>query len=359
MYENYIDKATKIRQGEEINSSNLQEYLTKILSIKGNIEISQFPNGFSNLTYLIKIDKDEFVLRRPPHGAKIKTGHDMFREFNILSKLFPFFNKIPKVISYCEDVKVIGAPFYLMEKINGVIIRGNSKIINKLDKDSMGEIANNFINNFVELHSIDIHKSKLNEIGKIDGYNLRQIKGWIKRYNNSIVSECANLEKAAKWLLNNIPEESSASLIHNDYKYDNIVLNSKNINKIISVLDWEMSTIGDPLMDLGTTLGYWINHNDPDFMKKLNLNPSSVEGNPTRDQFVNQYALKAKININNLTFYYVYGLFKIAVIIQQIYFIYNNGLTKDIRVKNLNLWIEELGLIASQSIDKKKLDNLF
>ena len=112
MYENYIDKAAKIRQGEEINSSNLQEYLTKILSIKGNIEISQFPNGFSNLTYLIKIDKDEFVLRRPPHGAKIKTGHDMFREFNILSKLFPFFNKIPKVISYCEDVKVIGCLLY-------------------------------------------------------------------------------------------------------------------------------------------------------------------------------------------------------------------------------------------------------
>ena len=160
-------------------------------------------------------------------------------------------------------------------------------------------------------------------------------------------------------MLNNIPEESSASLIHNDYKYDNIVLNSKNINKIISVLDWEMSTIGDPLMDLGTTLGYWINHNDPDFMKKLNLNPSSVEGNPTRDQFVNQYALKAKININNLTFYYVYGLFKIAVIIQQIYFRYNKGLTKDMRCKNLKLLIKELGLIASQSIDKKKLDNLF
>ncbi len=355
----FADKSVDIRRGEELNIENLQKYLLDTLEISGEINISQFPSGFSNLTYLIKIGKEELVLRRPPYGAKIKSGHDMSREYNILAKLYPLYSKVPKVICFCNDESIIGSPFYLMERINGIILRANSPINKSLDPTTIKKISNNFIDNFVELHSIDIRKSKLDEIGFINGYNERQIKGWISRYKKSKVEEYDNLEKSAKWLLNNIPKESSSSLIHNDYKYDNIVLGINNISKIISVLDWEMSTIGDPLMDLGTTLGYWTNHNDTDFMKKLNFNPSSLPGNPTRDDFVNQYALKSKIEINNITFYYVYGLFKIAVIVQQIYFRYKKGLTKDDRFKELNLWIEDLALIANQSINKKKLDNLF
>ena len=172
----FADKSVDIRQGEELNIENLQKYLLDTLEISGEINISQFPSGFSNLTYLIKIGKEELVLRRPPYGAKIKSGHDMSREYNILAKLYPLYSKVPKVICFCSDESIIGSPFYLMERINGVILRANCPINKSLDPTTIKKISNNFIDNFVELHSIDIRKSKLNEIGFINGYNERQIK---------------------------------------------------------------------------------------------------------------------------------------------------------------------------------------
>jgi aminoglycoside phosphotransferase (APT) family kinase protein len=353
------DKPIGIREGEELDILKLQKYLSSNLSESSNIKISQFPNGFSNLTYLIKQDKTEYILRRGPHGATIKSGHDMHREFKILTKLKQVYNKVPKTIHYCEDKSIIGVPFYLMERVKGVILRVNNTSNKLIKPELMAKIADSFIENFNKIHSVDIYKTKLNEIGKAEGYNKRQIEGWVKRYDKSKVDDFPLLEKTAKWLYNNIPNDDLNSLIHNDYKYDNIVLDTNDLSQIRSVLDWEMCTIGNPLMDLGTTLGYWTNHNDSDLMKKLNFNPSSVIGNPTREELVHKYSLKSNKNINNIIFYYVYGVFKISVIVQQIYYRYKLGLTKDKRFEKLDVVINDLALVASQAIERKKLDNLF
>jgi len=353
------DEPIPIRKGEELDIIKLKKYISNNLAEFDNIKVSQFPNGYSNLTYLIYANDIEYVLRRAPHGAKVKSGHDMQREFTILTKLKAVYSKVPETIHYCADPNIIGAPFYLMERINGVILRGNKTTNEFISDEVISKIADSLITNFSDIHSIDIFKTKLNEIGKSNGYNKRQIEGWVKRYEKSKVDDLHLLERTARWLFKNIPNDDETCLIHNDYKYDNIVLNKNNLSEIKSVLDWEMCTVGNPLMDLGTTLGYWTNHNDPELMKKLNFNPSSIIGNPTREEFVHQYSLKSNKNINNIIFYYVYGIFKISVIVQQIYHRYKHGLTNDKRFEKLDVVIKDLALIADQAIERKKLDNLF
>lgn len=353
------DKAVEIRKGEELDIQILQSYLQEKLSLSDALEIRQFPGGFSNLTYLLKMGAKEMVLRRPPFGANIKSGHDMSREYKILSKLEGHYDKIPKAILFEENVDVLGAPFYVMDRVQGVIIRPKMPKESYPDQAQMRTISESLVDTFVELHKVDYKAAGLGDLGRPEGYNERQIHGWIKRYNNAQTDDIPEMEKTASWLMKHIPAESTYSLIHNDFKYDNMILDPNDLGKVRAILDWEMATLGDPLMDLGTSIGYWVNQDDPDFMQQLQLSPTTLPGNPSRGEFVEMYAKKSGLEVGDFVFYFVYGLFKIAVIVQQIYYRYKQGHTQDERFASLGMAVKGCGMIAQQAIAKKKIDNLF
>ena len=355
-----IDTPKNIRDGEEFPIENLEIFLKENDFEINNLIFKQFPSGYSNLTYFLKSSSKEFVLRRPPFGAKsLKGGHDMLREYNVLKNLKSQFNKVPKVHLYCDDDDIIGAPFYIMDRVEGYIIRPNLQ-----EQDSPGEevirnVSDSLVSTLVELHNVDIKEANLNNLGKIDGYVKRQVEGWIKRYNHSKTDIIANMDFVAKWLNDNQPLEVEGSIVHNDFKYDNLVLDKNNHSKITAVLDWEMATIGDPFMDLGTTLGYWMDKNDLPELKLFQLSATTLEGNPTREGILEMYESKSGKTIPNPVFYYVFGLFKIAVIAQQIYFRYKKGFTKDRRFGLLNLAVMSLSIMAKQAIIKNRLSDLF
>ena len=352
------DLPKKVRNGEELDLVKLKKYLLKI-NFDLN-DVNQFPSGYSNLTYLLTSGSKEYILRKPPFGAEsLKGGHDMLREFTVLKNLKSQFYLVPKVYHFCGDKSIIGSTFYLMERVKGNIIRPNLSEENSPGKKIIREISKQMINTLSTLHNVDIKAANLTDLGKINGYNQRQVDGWIKRYYHSKTSTINNMEFVAKWLKNNIPMESKASIIHNDFKYDNIVLSKENFSRINAILDWEMATIGDPLMDLGTSLGYWVDNDDLPELKLFQLSATTLQGNPTREEFLHEYILKSNTKIDNPIFYYVFGLFKIAVIAQQIFFRYKKGYTKDKRFKLLELAVISLSVMAKQSIEKNRLSNLF
>jgi aminoglycoside phosphotransferase (APT) family kinase protein len=268
-----------VRQGEELNAENLQAYLCENLGAKtGEIEILQFPGGSSNLTYCIKIGAMEYVLRRPPFGNQVKSAHDMSREFNVLSKLSKVYKPAPKPLIYCADESVLGSEFYLMERRHGLIIRGKSPNILENSPELQRKVCESFIENLVNLHLLDYQKIGLGDLGKPEGYATRQVEGWTKRYENAKTDAHAELEAAIEWLGLNIPESHGAGLIHNDYKFDNLMLDPENLTEIVAVLDWEMTTIGEPLMDLGSSLAYWMSKKEGAEMLSMPFKPARFDG---------------------------------------------------------------------------------
>ena len=355
-----IDSPSEIRQGEEFALEKLKTYLSKNNIHTDSLSIKQFPSGYSNLTYFLKTSSKEFVLRRPPFGAKsLQGGHDMFREYNVLKNLKSQFTKVPDVYLYCDNNEIIGAPFYLMERVEGYIIRPNLQHKDSPGKEVIQNVSKSLVSTLVELHNVDIDQANLNELGNINGYVKRQVEGWIKRYNHSKTDSIANMEFIASWLHENQPLEIQRSIVHNDFKYDNLVLYKDNHSKITAVLDWEMATIGDPFMDLGTTLGYWVDKHDLPELKLFQLSATTLDGNPTREGILELYEKESGKSITNPVFYYVFGLFKIAVIAQQIYYRYKKGYTKDRRFSLLNLAVMSLSVMAKQAIIKNRLSDLF
>jgi len=354
------DQAVATRKGEELDAKKLLEFLkNQVEGLEGELAIAQFPGGYSNLTYALTLGDHHWVLRRPPVGANIKSGHDMGREFKILSALQGHYGKVPKPLAYTEDVSIMGCPFYVMERVPGVILRSAMSKEMYPKPELMQGIADAWLDTLVELHEVDYKRAGLADFGKPDGYIGRQIEGWGKRYFNAKTDEVPKLEKAWKWLEANMPEGTHTALIHNDFKYDNLVLSEDDWTKVLAVLDWEMATLGDPLMDVGTSIGYWVNPDDPDFMRQLNLSPTHLPGNPKRGEIIHQYALKSGREITNEVFLYVYGLFKIAVIVQQIYARYKQGFSQDARFASLIQGVKTIGEIADRAIERRKIDDLF
>jgi len=340
-----------IRSGEELDESELMKFLRcRLNSNASGMCIEQFPAGSSNLTYLIKIGVSEYVLRRPPFGNTVKTAHDMKREFFVLSKLSKVYDPAPKPLLYCDDPSVIGSEFYLMERRKGLIIRGKSPEILESSPELQQELCGSFIQNLADLHGLDYNKAGLSDLGKPVGYAKRQVEGWLKRYFNAKIDECRELECSIVWLNDNIPAESGAALIHNDYKFDNIMLDPGDLTKITAVLDWEMVTIGDPLMDLGTTLGYWMSKKEGDLMLDMPFNPRVLMENISRQELAEMYAEKSGHDVSDILFYYVFGTFKIAVIAQQIYARYVKGFTRDKRFAKFDKFVATLGQIAWRAI---------
>ena len=351
-----MDKTIQIRTGEDINIEKLTHYIHNHLPDVGNIiSVSQFPGGFSNLTYLIQTDKTEIVLRRPPLGANIKSGHDMEREFKVLSLLEKSgFLKIPRPLSISTENEVINTPFYIMERLNGTILRAKDVHNTQLTPTLMTDLSTKLIENLAELHALDIEKTGLNVLGKAEGYVQRQIEGWIKRYENSETDNTENMTIIAQYLRDYQTQlqPQTPTFLHNDYKFDNVVWDN-NLTHIIGVLDWEMATIGDPLMDLGATLAYWCEEKDSDLMKMFNL--TALKGCLTRQEAAQLYAHLTGRNLKDILFYYTFGLYKNAVIIQQIYARWKKGITQDNRFSNLNKIVSELAKTAVIAIKTKNL----
>ncbi|HSF79907.1 MAG TPA: phosphotransferase family protein [Anaerolineales bacterium] len=357
---NLADKPAPVRPGEELDTEKLQAYLHAHFPdmADSTLEVLQFPSGHSNLTYLLQLGERQLVLRRPPFGARIKTAHDMQREHHILSALYPVYSRVPRPLLYCDDDSILGAPFYIMERLPGLILRSTLPTGLELPAERMRALSENFVDNLVQIHQLDYQAAGLGDLGHPEGYVRRQIEGWTKRYFNARTDDIPQIERTAAWLGEHMPPDSGAAIIHNDYKYDNLVLDPDNPARIIGVLDWEMATLGDPLMDLGTSLGYWVDPGDPPEMQAIAFCLTTLPGNLSRRELAERYAQKRNLDLKDVHFYYVYGLFKIAVIVQQIYARYKAGYSQDARFANLNLAVGVLGKVALQAIEKGRLDDL-
>jgi aminoglycoside phosphotransferase (APT) family kinase protein len=325
------DQAGAVRAGEELDLPRLQPFLRDHFGQDGPASVEQFPSGHSNLTYLVRLGSRAMVLRRPPFGSKVRSAHDMSREFRVLSKLHQPYPMAPKALLYCDDQAILGVPFYLMEPIRGVILRRDPPPDVSLPPNTARRLSEAFLENLARLHSLDYAAIGLSDLGRPQGYLERQVKGWIERYHNSKTDDRPEVELISDWLTQRMPPNHATTLIHNDYKYDNVVLDPDDLTRIVGVLDWEMCTLGDPLTDLGTALAYWTNPNDPEDFREIRSAPTILPGTLTRAQLVERYAATTGRHTGDMVFYLAFARFKVAVIIQQIYYRYAQGLTCDER----------------------------
>jgi len=346
------DGAAPIRPGEQLPLASLEAYLRpRLPDASGPLTVEQFPHGHSNLTYLLRMGEAEFVLRRPPFGNQVKSAHDMGREFRVLSKLCAVFPAAPRPYFYCEDHSVLGAPFYVMERRRGIILRhaANSGLV--IDPPNAQRLSTALVDTLALLHALDYKAAGLADLGKPDGYVTRQVTGWHGRYVNAQTDTLPDMDYVAHWLNDHKPAEGGVALVHNDYKYDNLLLAPEDLTRIVAVLDWEMATIGDPLMDLGTTLAYWVEQGDPESMHTYATGPTALPGSLTRQDLVARYAAQTGRDVSGMLFYYCFGVYKVAVIIQQIYARYVRGHTRDERFARLNERVAVLGRAAREAVE--------
>lgn len=338
-----------------LNFSKFKKHLSETLNCDPEkIEITQIAGGYSNLTFLIQTPFEKFAMRRAPFGDKISKAHDMVRESQVLEALQKAgYQKSPKPIILYEDEDSNGAPLLVMEWIDGIVLGNKISKALILTEEEFGKLSKNAIDSLIELHLLELNASGLINLGKPEGYVERQVLGWTDRYFRAKTNELPEMEKVAEWLKSNIPQQENVGFIHNDYKYDNLVLQRENRSEIKSVLDWEMATVGDPLMDLGTSLAYWAQADDPDILKMFNM--THLPGNMTRAEVINYYDSKAPFDLSNILFYYVFGLFKVGVIAQQIYKRFTQGFANDPRFAGLIHVVDAAGKMAEKSILQEKI----
>ena len=346
-----------LRAGEELDLAVLDRYLRDRLAahssqfdLDSTIEIEQFPSGHSNLTYLIRYGHQEFVLRRPPVGPVAPTAHDMPREYKLLSVINPRFPLAPQPILLCEDTSVIGVPFYLMERRRGFIVR--LKVPTEIGENLAlrRRLSETVVDTLVALHAVEIYSSGIVNIGKPGGFVARQVRGWAERWRRSQTSELAEMDQVIAWLVTRLPPESgdAATIVHNDFKLDNLMLDREDPALVVAVLDWEMSTVGDPLIDLGLALTYWTMNaggkgegNEGDQNSSLRA-ITNGPGWMTREEIIERYQRKTGRDLSRIVFYETFARFKVAVVIQQIYFRYLKGQTLDERFRNFDGLVREL-----------------
>lgn len=351
-----LDETASIRPGEELPVDRLEVCLRDhIPAAAGPLTIEQFPQGHSNLTYLLRFGGQELVLRRPPFGNQVKSAHDMGREFRVLSRLCEVYSPAPRPRFYCADESVIGSPFYVVERRRGLVLRKSLPPGITIGAETARRLSVALIDNLADLHAIDYRIAGLADLGKPDGYIDRQVIGWTNRYEQAQTDEIPAMNRVSSWLLDHMPPESGASIIHNDYKFDNLLLAADDLTRIVAVLDWEMATVGDPLMDLGTTLGYWVEAKDPEPLRRAAFGPTALPGSLTRRELVKRYQEQTGHSVSHAVFYYAFGLFKIAVIVQQIYARYIRGHTQDPRFAQLNALVKILGHQAERTIETGEL----
>jgi aminoglycoside phosphotransferase (APT) family kinase protein len=338
-----------VRCGEELNIEVLAHYLSgRIAGAENGITVAQFPSGHSNLTYLLTAGGQEYVLRRGPLGPVPPKAHDMGREYRVLEAVHPHFPEAPRVFHLCEDTAIIGAIFFVMERRNGLVL-GDSipPELSTVDNYSK-RISEAFIQSLVRLHAIDVAQTGLLALGKPDGFLERQVEGWAERWQRAKTDDIGAMEDVIRWLRERRPASGKPTLVHNDYKLDNVMLRIGAVDRIEAVLDWEMTTVGDPLADLGLTLCYWTWAHLPELRSSVAPSLTSEAGWYTREQFVNRYAELSGREVSRIAYYEVLGIFKLAVILQQIYFRFRRGQTADRRFESFGLRVQALVQVAAR-----------
>ncbi|MAS05766.1 MAG: phosphotransferase family protein [Xanthomonadales bacterium] len=328
--EKLIDRPRAVRDEDMPDLEALDAWLKRnVDGLDGKPEIEQFPKGASNLTYLLRYPGRDLILRRPPAGTKAKSAHDVIREYRIQKALKPVFPKVPEMLAACEDHDVIGSDFYVMERLEGIIPRADMPKGLELSEKQTRELCRNAVDTLIELHSVDVESAGLDRLAKGAGYNRRQIDGWSGRFRKARTWNVMRGEKVMRWLADNVPDEVAIRLIHGDYRFDNLVLDADDPLQIIGALDWEMATLGDPLMDLGNAMAYWVQADDDRVFRAFRRQPTHLPGMFTRREVVEYYCRKMGYKPENWAFYEVYGLFRLAVIVQQIYYRYYHRQTRN------------------------------
>jgi aminoglycoside phosphotransferase (APT) family kinase protein len=333
-----LDATGAVRKGEELDARAVDAWLRAIVpGLEGELAVTQYAGGASNWTYRLTYANRDFVLRRPPAGTKAKSAHDMGREYKIQRALKPFYPCVPAMIGLCEDPSVIGVPFYVMDRVAGVILRRRLPVGIVLSVHEARSLCLAMIDKLIELHAVDYKAAGLESMSKGPGYARRQIEGWSDRYQKARTWNVPTFRYVRDWLAANTPDDVAACTIHNDWRFDNIILDSTDVTHVVGVLDWEMATIGDPLMDLGNALAYWVEVGDDFMTRRLRRQPTHLPGMLTRREVVERYVEKTGRRVGDFRFYEVYGLFRLAVIAQQIYYRYHHRETRNPAFKNF--WV--------------------
>ncbi len=342
-----------VRTSENLDWQRLADYLRAHLSITNDaaMQVEQFPGGHSNLTYLLRFGDIEMVLRRPPFGPVPPRAHDMARESRVLTAVHPHFPLAPKPYLLCEDTSVVGSVFYVMERRRGITIRTDEPPPIANDVELRHRISGNVIDTLADLHAIDVRAHGLDALGKPAGFMARQIRGWTERWHGSKTSDVPQMEALASWLDTHTPNDvARPSLVHGDYKLDNVMLDAAQPDRLVGVFDWEMSAVGDPLVDVGILLSYWVHVasvKDPSI--------GTVTTRPGwfgRDEILERYAARSGSGLDAIALYEIFAVFKLAVVIQQIYARYMRGQTDDPRFAPLGERVTSLAGIATELAGK-------
>ena len=350
-----IDTANQVREGEELDLEGLMPWLQQQLPQLNSIpKVSQYSGGASNWTYCLSFDQQEVILRRAPKGTKAKGAHDMGREYRLQKALKPVYPYVPNMLAHCDNDEIIGSEFYVMEKLTGLIPRKNLPRGLQLNTQQVRTLCTSALDALIELHQVDYQAAQLDHLGKGAGYAKRQIEGWSQRYQKAKTWNVPGGKYVMDWLQERLPTTEHICLTHNDFRFDNLVLDPNQPSHILGVLDWELATLGDPLMDLGNSLAYWVEAGDDRIAQGTRRQPTHLDGMLSREEVIAYYLDKTGFKVDDFSFYQVYGLFRLAAIAQQIYYRYHHKQTNNPAFKNIWFFVHYLLWRCKRIIKKAK-----
>ena len=346
-----------VRTGEAFDLPRVEQYLRSHIQGlgEGSLQVRQFPSGASNLTYLVQIGDWEGVLRRPPFGPVPPKAHDMEREAGLLQKVSPAFPLAPMPYVFCNDLSILGVPFYVMERRKGMVLNNAFPQGVTPTGELCRQISLTVVETLVQIHAVDWQAAGLSEFGHPEGFLARQVKGWIERYFRAQTDDIPEVEPLTRWLAEHVPQSPAPTLIHNDFKLNNMILDSNDLTRPVAVLDWEMATVGDPLFDLAVSLTYWVTSEDPEELQTVLPTVTTLPGFINRAEFMEIYAQKSGRDLSSMHFYMTFAYFKLAVIIQQIYARWKKGQTQDERFAIFGNRVRDVILYATRLSEREKL----
>jgi len=326
------DDTIDVRLEERFDLEHLASYLKgRLPGMENALSVRQFGGGAANLTYLLDYGTHEYVLRRPPLGPVARTAHDMSREFKVLSVLYEAYPYAPRAFLYCDDLDIIGAHFFIMERRHGIVVRRSLPAQFSSFQNAPQRMSEALVDALAAFHAVGYEALGLEDLGRPAGFIERQIEGWNRRWQKAKLHDLPEMEAVYGWLKENQPATTAFSLVHNDFKLDNVMLDANDPGQVVAVFDWDMCTLGDPLSDLGALLSYWSESTDPPYMQAMAMMPVGDMGFMTRQELVERYGQQSGRSVADIKFYHTLGLFRVTVIIAQIYYRYQRGQTKDSR----------------------------